>query len=63
VAQALAGPTVLGAEEASVIVASYQGVVTLSGRVASDQKRMAVIEAAGKVTGVQTVIDNLSMAA
>lgn len=63
VAQALADPTALGAGEAHVIVASYQGVVTLSGRVASDQKRMAAIEAARKVAGVQTVIDNLKAAA
>ena len=45
-----------------VTVRSYRGDVTLSGKIASEEEREAVIAIATGVSGVRTILDDLSIA-
>jgi len=46
-----------------IAVASKDGTVTLTGRVASDRERMAAADDAGRAAGVKTVINDLQVSA
>ncbi|HEC24332.1 MAG TPA: BON domain-containing protein [Chloroflexi bacterium] len=60
VAQALASDSTL--KERGISVSSYQGAVTLSGKVISEEERRAAIERASEVPGARMVIDRLIVA-
>ncbi len=48
---------------ASVEINSYQGAVTLHGKVKSDEQREAILETTVGIEGVREAIDRLSVAA
>jgi len=51
-----------GIQTKAIAIQSTNGVVTLSGSVASDAERQSAAADAGKVEGVKTVINNLTVA-
>ena len=61
VAQALADHETLGALDEPLLVACYQGRVTLSGDVMSAEQQTAAIATASAVKGVRQVLDNLTV--
>ncbi len=44
-----------------IVVTAYRGIVSLSGEVASDAQREAVVQSVRKVPGVRSVQDSLSV--
>lgn len=45
----------------SILVAAYQGIITLYGSVRNEEERKAAIEATRSVAGVRDVIDSLTL--